>query len=52
MWSASIISSRFGIEVTCPPTTITEAGESFLTTRHISLTLPTFTMIEEIPTMS
>ena len=52
MWSASIIASRPGMAATWPPTTIVESGESSRTMRHISRTLPTFTMIEEMPTMS
>ena len=31
---------------------ITEAGDSSRTMRHISRTFPTFTMMEEMPTMS
>ncbi len=52
MWSASIIASRPGMAATCPPTTITEPGESSRTMRHISMTLRTLMMIEEMPTMS
>ena len=29
-----------------------ECGESFRTMRHISRALPTFTMMDEMPTMS
>ena len=46
MWSASIIFSMPGIAATCPPTTIFDCGESSRTMRHISRTLPTFTMID------
>jgi len=38
--------------VTWPPTMIVECGESSRTMRHISRTLPTLTMIEEMPTTS
>ena len=41
-----------GIAVTCPPTTMVESGECSRTRRHISRTLPTFTMMLEMPTMS
>ena len=41
-----------GIAATCPPTTIVDWGESSRTMRHISRALPTFTMMEEMPTMS
>ena len=48
------IDHRFqpGMAATCPPTTITEFGDNSRTMRHISRTLPTLTMIEEMPTMS
>ena len=35
-----------GMAATCPPTTMVESGESSRTIRHISRTLPTFTMID------
>ncbi len=52
MWSASIMCWMPGIAVTCPPTTIVDCGECSRTSRHISRTLPTFTMMLEMPTMS
>ncbi len=52
MWSASIVVSSPGSAATCPPTTITDSGESSRTMRHISRTLPKFTMMAVIPTMS
>ena len=52
MWSASIMCSMPGMAATCPPTTMVESGESSRTMRHISRTLPTFTMMEEMPTIS
>ena len=51
-WSASIMCCTPGIAVTWPPTTIVECGECSRTSRHISRTLPTFTMMLEMPTMS
>ena len=41
-----------GMAATCPPITIVDFGEIRRTIRHISRTLPTFTMIEEMPTIS
>ncbi len=52
MWSASSIRSTPGMAATCPPTTIVDFGECSRTRRHISRTLPTFTMMPEMPTMS
>ncbi len=52
MWSASIMCWMPGIAATCPPTTTVECGECSRTRRHISRTLPTFTMMPEMPTMS
>ncbi len=52
MWSASIIVSMPGTAATCPPTTMVALGASCRAIRHISRTLPTLTMIDEMPTMS
>jgi hypothetical protein len=52
MWSASIIASSPGMAATCPPTTITDSGDSSRTMRHIFATFRTFTMMDEMPTTS
>ena len=52
MWSASTIFSIPGMAATCPPITMVDFGEIRRTIRHISRTLPTFTMMEEMPTIS
>ncbi len=44
--------SRSGIAATCPPTTIVDVGECWRTSSHISFTLPTLTMMPEMPTTS
>ena len=50
--SASILDSRPGMAATWPPTTTDERGECVRTSRHISRTLPTLTMMPEMPTTS